>query len=267
MLEKPRRAATTGEAGRPAFERQAGDAQGPALGLDLSVKICAACSSVNGAGTGAGRTVRCVRACGASARGVRRSARRMGRRRRSTPGGACPVTVDRSLLSTFTGRGAAANRAWLSRVEPAIRAACAEIGLRAELAVRDEAPAVDGSGFVVRFSTRTQRLLRLRLVRLGTTRIAKSASSLPATFSAGLPIEQLAEAWATIGVLSKPQPDCVGTRVTAARGRPRRCGGARRMCATRRTSPTCSTRADENRKAGCCGGAGAALSGESVTAG
>src|SRR5262249_28175902 len=52
------------------------------------------------------------------------------------------------------------------------------------------------SGIVVRFSTATRRFDGGGWIRLESTRISEHDLPVPAQFSAGLPMEQLAEAWA-----------------------------------------------------------------------
>jgi hypothetical protein len=107
-----------------------------------------------------------------------------------------PALPLRARLSTFLKRGNTVERAWLSRVEPdETGPASAERGFEVEVAKREEVDAADGSGMVIRFSSLTHRFGDADWIPLETTKIAHSAVLVPAEFSAGLPIEQLAEAW------------------------------------------------------------------------
>jgi hypothetical protein len=101
----------------------------------------------------------------------------------------------RARLSALRG-GAAGEHVWLSRVEPGETGpTSSERGYELEVAKREEIEAADGSGIVIRFSTRRYRFGDADWMPLETTKIARGALLVPAEFSAGLPIEQLAEAW------------------------------------------------------------------------
>jgi len=89
------------------------------------------------------------------------------------------------------------DRAWLSRVEPdATGPLWPEDEFPIEVAKRGEIDAVDGSAVIIRFSTLTHVYRGHEWVALEKTRIAMHGLLVPAEFSAGLPIVQLAEAWA-----------------------------------------------------------------------
>jgi hypothetical protein len=160
------------------------------------VVICAACYRVTGWTSAAGVCDSCVRSA------------ELNEAYTDPRGGWVEVTDIRSASTQWPGlplrnrllglvaRGATVDRAWLSRVEPDDTGpASPERGFELEGANREEIGAADGSGFVIRFSSRTYRFDHAGWVPLETTRIARSGMLVPAEFSAGLPIEQLAEAW------------------------------------------------------------------------
>jgi hypothetical protein len=102
----------------------------------------------------------------------------------------------RLRLSALLGRGAGDDRTWLARVEPDETGPVSpEPGYELEIAKREEIAAADGSGIVIRFSTLRHRFAEGDWVPLQTTKIGRRAVLVPGEFSAGLPIEQLAEAW------------------------------------------------------------------------
>src|SRR5262249_55025046 len=87
--------------------------------------------------------------------------------------------------------------AWLERVEPDVTGPIApEAGFELEGADRDEVEAPDGSGIVVRFSTVGHRSTGEDWARLASSRIGSRDLLVPSEFPGGLPMEQLAEAWA-----------------------------------------------------------------------
>ncbi|HWX09547.1 MAG TPA: hypothetical protein VNY33_06185 [Gaiellaceae bacterium] len=102
----------------------------------------------------------------------------------------------RARLAALARRGAAADRAWVSRVEPDETGPVSpEPRFELEVAKREEIEAADGSGIVIRFETLTHRFGETDWIPLETTKIGRGAVLVPTEFSAGLPIEQLAEAW------------------------------------------------------------------------
>jgi hypothetical protein len=104
-------------------------------------------------------------------------------------------------IGLSTALDKASSREWLALVEPDETGPISpEPGYETEVAKRDEAPAADGSSnIVIRFSTATHRFSERAWQRLETTRIGSTDLLVPPEFSAGLPIEQLAEAWADYG--------------------------------------------------------------------
>jgi hypothetical protein len=104
-------------------------------------------------------------------------------------------------IAALLGRRATLERAvaeaWLERVDPDVTGPIApQRGFELEGAARDEVEAVDGSTIVVRFSTATRRFDGGGWIRLESTRISEHDLPVPGQFSGGLPMEQLAEAWA-----------------------------------------------------------------------
>jgi hypothetical protein len=107
----------------------------------------------------------------------------------------------RSRLAALVDPGDAANREWLSLVEPDDTGPISpEAGFELEVARRDETPAADdSSAIVIRFFTTTAHFDGKTWERRGTTRIRHAEILVPTEFSAGLPIEQLTEAWGDYG--------------------------------------------------------------------
>jgi hypothetical protein len=102
-------------------------------------------------------------------------------------------------ISALLRRRSALDRAvaWMERVDPGRTGPIEpEDGFELETAEREEAEAADGSGILVRFSTVTRRYAGGRWPALESTRLGRSSLLVPDEFSAGLPMEQLAEAWA-----------------------------------------------------------------------
>jgi hypothetical protein len=97
------------------------------------------------------------------------------------------------------GRGArerALVASWLTRVDPdATGPISPEENFGIEVAHREEIEAADRSGMLIRFSTATHRFRGREWVELETTRIASDQLLVPAEYSAGLPAEELVEAW------------------------------------------------------------------------
>jgi hypothetical protein len=159
------------------------------------VVICSACFSVTGWTGADGKCDACLRAAQlhAAFSDPHGGWVQVGARRPVAPG---PGKSFRAQLSSFAGRGRTGDHAWLSRVAPGDTGPSApESGYELEVAKRDEVAAVDGSGMVVRFTTLRHRFGGTEWIPLETTRIARGATHVPSEFSAGLPIEQLAEAW------------------------------------------------------------------------
>jgi hypothetical protein len=180
-----------------ALRAQAADVRVRVLGTRVyPVLICATCHHVTGWTSAAGVCDLCLRSAKLNSAfsdphggWVAVNDTRTASAKRS----ALPL---RARLSALTARGAAVDHAWLARVDPdETGPAAPEHGYELEVAMRDEVVAADDSGLVVRFATRTNRFEHAAWVRLETTRIARGALLVPAEFSAGLPIEQLAEAW------------------------------------------------------------------------
>ena len=104
------------------------------------------------------------------------------------------------LVGRFLGGRRARERAlvetWMQRVEPDATGPIApEEGFEIEVAHRDEVEAADGSGMLIRFRTATHRFTHGRWVPLETTRIGSHDLLVPPEHSAGLPAEQLVDAW------------------------------------------------------------------------
>lgn len=116
-----------------------------------------------------------------------------------------PAPPLRSRLAAIVGRGEergrAADHEWLALVEPDETGPISpEAGYLVEVARRDEIAAADGSATVViRFTTTSSRFDGAAWERLETTRIGHADILVPAELSAGLPIEQLSEAWGDYG--------------------------------------------------------------------
>jgi hypothetical protein len=85
---------------------------------------------------------------------------------------------------------------WRFRVEPDDTGPIdPEPDFEVEVAHREEVAAADGSGLIVRFNTATHRFIDGVWLQLAGTKIGSGDTLTPAEFSAGLPIDQLAEAW------------------------------------------------------------------------
>lgn len=85
---------------------------------------------------------------------------------------------------------------WMTRVEPDETGPIApEEGYEIEVAHRDEIEAADGSGLLIRFRTATHRFTHGAWLPLETTRIGSRDLLVPPEHSAGLPAEQLVDAW------------------------------------------------------------------------
>jgi hypothetical protein len=94
------------------------------------------------------------------------------------------------------GRDRARVGAWLARVEPDETGPVSpEPGWELEGAERDEVEAVDGSGMVVRFWTARHRFDGDGWLELDGTLIGRADLPFPSEQSAGLPAEQLVDAW------------------------------------------------------------------------
>jgi hypothetical protein len=104
------------------------------------------------------------------------------------------------LVGRFLGGKEARERVlvetWMERVEPDETGPIApEEGFEIEVAHRDEVEAADGSGMLIRFRTATHCFTHGRWVPLETTRIGSRDLLVPPEHSAGLPAEQLVDAW------------------------------------------------------------------------
>jgi hypothetical protein len=102
-----------------------------------------------------------------------------------------------ALVGLRGGLARSLAKAWLSRVDPdGTGPIDPEQGFELEGAHRQETVAGDRSGLLVAFSTSTHRFGDDGWMRLETSRIGSRELLTPTEFSAGLPIEQLAGAWA-----------------------------------------------------------------------
>lgn len=100
------------------------------------------------------------------------------------------------LLGGKGARERARVETWMTRVEPDDTGPIApEEGYEVEVAHRDEVEVADGSGMLIRFRTATHRFTGGRWVPLETTRIGSRDLLVPAEHAAGLPAEQLVDAW------------------------------------------------------------------------
>ena len=176
---------------------QAAELRVQALGERVyPVVICATCYSVTGWTSVEGACDSCLRRAqlNAAYRAPHGGFVVVNDLRRASPKpAAAPL---RARLSALLGRGAGVERTWLSRVEPdETGPGSPEHGYELEIAKREEVEAADGSGIVIRFSTLRHRFGEADWVPLETTKIGRGALLVPSEFSAGLPIEQLAEAW------------------------------------------------------------------------
>jgi hypothetical protein len=113
------------------------------------------------------------------------------------PVGSTPPRVSlRRRVEQFRHPRRALAQAWMTRVRPDENGPIdPEDGYQLEVAKREEVEAADGSGLIVRFRTATAMFRFGRWVELESTRLAHSDVSVPAEFSAGLPVEQLLDAW------------------------------------------------------------------------
>lgn len=86
--------------------------------------------------------------------------------------------------------------AWMAHVAPDETGPIApEDGYKVEVAKREELEAADRSGMVVRFHAASHQFDDGRWVELPTTRIPRRDILVPTEFSAGLPVEQIVDAW------------------------------------------------------------------------
>jgi hypothetical protein len=99
-------------------------------------------------------------------------------------------------LGRRQGLDRAAAHAWLARVDPGETGPVSpETGYEVEAATREEVDAPEGAGLLVRFATARYRFNGAGWAALDRTKLSQAALLVPAEFSAGLPVEQLAEAW------------------------------------------------------------------------
>jgi hypothetical protein len=106
----------------------------------------------------------------------------------------------RARLAASVGRRQRLERAvalaWRAHVDPAETGPAApEAGWEVEVAKRRESEAPDGTGVLVQFTTARYRFDGAAWLALDRTKISQAELLIPAEFSAGLPVEQLAEAW------------------------------------------------------------------------
>lgn len=106
----------------------------------------------------------------------------------------------RARLAASVGRRQGLDRAvalaWRTHVAPAETGPAApEAGWELEVAKRSETDAPDGTGVLVQFTTARYRFDGAAWLALERTKISQAELLIPAEFSAGLPVEQLAEAW------------------------------------------------------------------------
>ncbi len=97
------------------------------------------------------------------------------------------------------GRGAHEREAvdnWLTSVDPDTTGPISpEEGFEIEVAHRDQIEAADRTTMLIGFRTGTRRFSGTRWIDLETTRIGSGRLVLPTEYSAGLPTEQIVEAW------------------------------------------------------------------------
>ena len=103
-------------------------------------------------------------------------------------------------LSRLLGGRAARERAladaWLAHVDPDTTGPIdPEDGYELERPHRDQVDAADGTGMLIRFRTATHRFGSREWVALETTTIGRDELLVPTEYSAGLPPDQLVEAW------------------------------------------------------------------------
>jgi hypothetical protein len=106
----------------------------------------------------------------------------------------------RRLFQRRATRKRLADDAWLSRVDPGTNGPVdPEAGYTVECPRRDEIEAADRSGMIVRFRSVTHRFTGSAWLELETTTIGSDELVVPLEHSAGLPPEQLVEAWVDFG--------------------------------------------------------------------
>jgi len=100
------------------------------------------------------------------------------------------------LLGGRAARERAVADAWLAHVDPDTTGPIdAEDGYELERPHRDQVEAADGTGMLIRFRTATHRFAGRDWVALETTTIGRDELLVPTEYSAGLPPDQLVEAW------------------------------------------------------------------------
>ncbi len=196
-------AATVGEDGPSGRElrAQAAAVRVRALGeRSYPVLVCQSCYRVTGWTDAAGSCSSCLaaarlRAAFADPAGgwvELRDGRPSGPRRSALPLGARLAAA----VGRRQGLEHAIARAWRTRVAPAETGpATPEAGYEVEVAKRSETEAPDGSGVLVQFTTARYRFDGAAWLALDRTKISQAEILIPSEFSAGLPVEQLAEAW------------------------------------------------------------------------
>lgn len=198
----------TGEDGKHGRElrAQAAELRAHALGArTYAVLTCRVCSRITGWTDATGTCERCLRqeqleSAYSDPHGGWVDL--VDTRQPETGRGRAPLTE--RIAALIGGRKAherASRREWLALVDPDQSGPISpEAGYTVEVAKRDEVAAPDGSGnMIIRFVAATYRYDGSRWQRLDSTRIGSSDILVPAEFSAGLPIEQLAEAWVDYG--------------------------------------------------------------------
>jgi hypothetical protein len=160
------------------------------------VRVCSTCARVTGWTSGPGQCNSCLRRTKLAAE-------------YADPHGGFVVLGDnrpaagaessggfRRLLLSRSARKRLADDAWLSQVDPGTTGPVdPEPGYTVERPHRDEIQAADRSGMIVRFRSVTHRFTGDEWVELGTTTIGSDELLVPLEHSAGLPPEQLVEAW------------------------------------------------------------------------
>ena len=100
------------------------------------------------------------------------------------------------LLGGHAARERAVIDAWLERVDPDTTGPIdPEEGFELEGARRDQVVAADGMGTLIRFRSASHRFSGNDWIELETTRIGRDGVLIPDEYSAGLPADQLVEAW------------------------------------------------------------------------
>jgi hypothetical protein len=101
-----------------------------------------------------------------------------------------------ALRHPHEARNEALASAWMAHVRPDETGPIApEDGYKVEVAKREELEAADRSGMVVRFHAASHQFHDGRWVELPSTRIPRRDILVPTEFSAGLPVEQIVDAW------------------------------------------------------------------------